>query len=116
MHRIVFGCLLFAAVVGFVPAVAAKEVVEFTDGRYLEIRSYTVRGDTIRLDVDRGSFLVIPLDSVDEIRRDWNLVFSREQALRQSAPVARPLGETDDPLGKRLDPSSERSTRVAIGS
>lgn len=88
MRRILPGLVLFAALSVLPSAVEAGEVVEFSDGRYLEIRSYVVQGDLIRLDVDLGSFMVIPVVSVDEIRRDRDVVFSSNRAVPPGAQTA----------------------------
>ena len=89
MRRILPGLVLLS-VVCLVPATAeAREVVEFNDGRYLEIRSYRVEGDLIRLDVDRGSFMVIPVASIDEIRRDRDLIFSSNRVVTPGGSAVR---------------------------
>jgi hypothetical protein len=54
---------------------AAAEVVEFADGRYLEVRSHAVEGEYLRLTVDDGSFLIFPAYQVDTIREDWQVVY-----------------------------------------
>jgi hypothetical protein len=97
--------------------VEAREVVEFSDGRYLEIRSYVVQGDLIRLDVGRASFMVIPVQSVDEIRRDRNVVFSSTQAILPGprtawATPARP----SHPDRARSDKSPAAGERASAGS
>jgi hypothetical protein len=89
MRRTLPGLVLLAAVCVWPAAAEAREVVEFADGRYLEIRSYVVRGDLIRLDVATGSFMVIPVASVDEIKRDRDLVFSRGRVILPGARSAR---------------------------
>ena len=105
MRRILPGLLLLAAVCICHAPVEAREVVEFADGRYLEIRSYVVHGDLIRIDVDRGSFMVIPVASVDEIRRDREVVFTHE---RGGLPGARTASSTP---GRR---PSDRPRRDAV--
>ena len=87
MRHVLAGLVLSILVCAAPAPAEAREVVEFVDGRYLEIRSYTVQGDLIRLDVGRGSFLVIPVASVDEIRRDWLIVFSTAP---ETVPVPQP--------------------------
>jgi hypothetical protein len=89
MRRILPGLVLLAALCLLPAIVEAREVVEFADGRYLEIRSYAVQGDLIRLDVDRGSFMVIPVGSVDEIRRDRDVVFSVDRPVLAGPRTAR---------------------------
>jgi len=88
MRRILPGLVLFAALCVLPSSVEAGEVVEFSDGRYLEIRSYAVQGDLIRLDVDRRSFMVIPVVSVDEIRRDREVVFSSNRVVHPGPQTA----------------------------
>jgi hypothetical protein len=89
MRRILPGLVLFAALCVLPSSVEAGEVVEFSDGRYLEIRSYVVQGDLIRLDVAPESFMVIPVVSVDEIRRDRDVVFSSNRAVPPEAQTTR---------------------------
>ena len=96
MRRTLPGLVLLAAVCVWPAAAEAREVVEFADGRYLEIRSYVVHGDLIRLDVDRGSFMVIPVASIDEIRRDRDVVFSSNRVVTpgvRSATTAHGLAQ-----------------------
>jgi len=109
MRRILPGLVLLAAVCVWPAAVEAREVVEFVDGRYLEIRSYVVQGDFIRLDVDRGSFMVIPVASVDEIRRDWDVVFSQNRALLGGTRTARatPVRNVSDARPREASPVAQ---------
>lgn len=88
MRRILLGLVLLSAVCVMPATVDAREVVEFSDGRYLEIRSYVVQGDLIRLDVGRGSFMVIPVASIDEIRRDRDVVFDSIRGVLPGVPGA----------------------------
>jgi len=92
MRRTLPGLVLLAAVCVWPAMAEAREVVEFADGRYLEIRSYVVRGDLIRLDVATGSFMVIPVASVDEIKRDRDLVFSRGRVILPGTRSAKVTG------------------------
>lgn len=117
MRRILPGLVLFAALCVLPASVEAGEVVEFADGRYLEIRSYVVQGDLIRLDVDRGSFMVIPVVSIDEIRRDRDVVFSLDRAVLpepQTAQVTSFRRERSDRT--RSEVSFEVGTRATTGS
>jgi hypothetical protein len=108
--------VLLAAVCAWPATVEAREVVEFTDGRYLEIRSYVVQGDLIRLDVDRGSFLVIPVASVDEIRRDWDVVFSRRGAVLPGPRTARATPARNAPEGQPREASRVARALARSGS
>jgi hypothetical protein len=97
--------------------VEAREVVEFTDGRYLEIRSYRVEGDLIRLDVDRGSFMIIPVASIDEIRRDRDVVFSSNRVRTRGVRTARAAHglAPSDRVGSEVSPRVG-TTLASIGS
>lgn len=57
------------------PLAFAGEVVEFTDGRYLEVESHQVIDDAMRLNVSGSSYLVFPLSQVDRIERGGREVF-----------------------------------------
>ena len=83
----------------------AAEVVEFADGRYLEVRSHTVLGDYIRLEVPSGSYLVFPVARVDEIRHERRLVY-RYPTLPPSDREPFALGEP------RRAPDPTASTRA----
>ena len=116
MRRILPGLVLLAAVcIGAAP-VEAREVVEFVDGRYLEIRSYVAQGDLIRLDVDRDSFMVIPVANVDEIRRDRDVVFSQGRAVLSEPRTAGATRrhETTDREHRETSPVAEGA--VIVGS
>ena len=107
MRRILPGLVLFAAMFALSAAVEAREVVEFADGRYLEIRSYVVQGDLIRLNVAPGSFMVIPVVGIDEIRRDRDVVFSSRRAVLPgpSNAQAAPRREYSDRVRSEVAPS-----------
>ena len=116
MRRILPGLVLLS-VVCVVPAIVeAKEVVEFTDGRYLEIRSYRVEGDLIRLDVDRGSFMVIPVASIDEIRRDRDVVFSSNRVFTPEGHTARTAQGLTHSDRARPEASPPVGTLASLGS
>lgn len=89
-------------------AVRAAEVVEFVDGRYLEIRSHRVSGPLIRLDVAQDSFLVVPQSCVDAIRRDRQVVFRGAAAAR---PVHAQAARVDDATPDFERRASTRSRR-----
>ena len=94
MRRTIAGIALAACLAG--GAARAADVVEFADGRYLEVQSHSVLGDYIRLEVRPGSFLVFPADRVDEIRRERLLVYRQPAAAKsdaETAPLA--LGEAE---------------------
>jgi hypothetical protein len=65
-------------------AIEASEVVEFTDGRYLEIRSHVVDGAFMRLELADDSLLIFPRTQVDSIRSDWTPVYSRHDDVDRS--------------------------------
>jgi len=91
--------LILVSLLGSGAALAA-DVVEFSDGRYLEVRSHSVEGDAIRLEVDRGSFMVIPADSVDTIRREREIVYPHQD--RPATPLRRAerrVESSEDPTG-----------------
>ena len=117
MRRFLPGLVLIAALCVLPATVEAREVVEFSDGRYLEISSYVVNGDLIRLDVGRGSFMVIPVLSVDEIRRDRDVVFSSTRAVPrgpQTAWAAPAHRSPSDRARSEIPPTAGR--RASAGS
>ena len=112
MRRTLPGLVLLAAVCLWPAAIEAREVVEFTDGRYLEIRSYVVQGDLIRIDVATGSFMVIPVASVDEIKRDRDLVFGGGRVVLPGTRSARvtPARGTSGPGHRESPPVLQGAT------
>lgn len=91
----------------------SAEVVEFSDGRYLAVHAYDLQGDFIRLNVDRDSFLVFPVDKVDTIRRNRVVVYrSREGAetgvqTTQRLDESRPAVRTESIDSPRVSQSAE---------
>ncbi len=59
---------------------SAGEVVRFVDGRYLEVESHAVEGNTLKLVVKPGGEIRMPVSRVEQIRRDDEVVFTREAA------------------------------------
>ena len=66
-------------------AAVAGEVVEFTDGRYLEIRNHKVQEHAIILEVDPGAWVVIHADKVRSIGRDGVTVYPEPEAAAKPA-------------------------------
>jgi hypothetical protein len=108
--------VLLTAVCAVPTNAGSRDVVEFTDGRYLEVRSYTVQGDLIRLDVDHGSFIVIPVASVDEIRRNREIVFSSAQADSAAARRAQAGPGREASEAPRAALASSAWTHLTAGS
>jgi hypothetical protein len=96
MRRTIVGIAFAACLAG--GAVRAADVVEFADGRYLEVQSHSVLGDFIRLEVRTGSYLVFPATQVDEIRRERLVVYSQNGGAES--------GTTTPPL----EPGAEKAT------
>ena len=68
-------CLGLALLLLYGSAATALEVVEFTDGRYLEVRDHEVQQHAIILEVDPGAWVVIPSDQVKAIGRDGETIY-----------------------------------------
>jgi hypothetical protein len=67
------------------------EVVRFTEGRYMAVRSHEVQGDRIQLDLGDAQ-LVVPSYRVAAIRQDRRLVYGtplRDESLLHGAATPR---------------------------
>jgi hypothetical protein len=90
----------------FATALSAGEVVRFTEGRYLPIRSHQVEGDRISLDLG-DALLVVPAFRVAEIRRDRRVVYGtplRREELRVASaprPEAPRVARSETPRARR---------------
>ena len=101
MRGLLSGVVLLLLLVASAAPALAGEVVEFTDGRYLAVRSHSVHGEYVRLDLDRGSFLIIPASTIDTIRRNRSPVFvydgGGEQDTRTVEAAPRPTRSARGP-------------------
>lgn len=72
-------CLLAVVVVAlaFTPG-HADSVVLFKDGRYLKVTSYEMAEGWVRLDVVRGSVMLLPLERVQRIESEDRIVYESE--------------------------------------
>ena len=70
MAKIVIRVLLLLAVLGLLPSVVlADEIVHFTNGAEMTVRSHAVEQDNtmVRLDLGGNSFIAFPMSMVDKI-------------------------------------------------
>ena len=67
--------LTVTAILALPSSAMAKDVVQFQDGRYLEIERYTVNGDVIRLVLGGKSIVAFPVDRIEKIARGGLVVF-----------------------------------------
>ena len=68
--------LLVLASVGLLPpAVLADEVVHFTNGSEMPVRSHTVEKGMVKLDLGNSSFIAFPMTMVDKIVNSGQDVF-----------------------------------------
>lgn len=88
MRRVLLGLALLAVVCGWPAASYADEVVEFTDGRYLQVRSHADEGYYVRLVVGRDSLIIIPANRIDAIRRDQQVVYRCERDEVSTPPLS----------------------------
>ena len=59
--------VLAVAGLALCPAASADEVVHFRNGAEMTVRSHTVAGDMVKLDLGGGSFISFPLSMVDRV-------------------------------------------------
>jgi len=80
-------CLQAAA-----PFALAGDVVEFADGRYLEIQRHELHGESVRLELQSGAWLEIPASQIDSIERRGRVIYApakpMPKAVRHTAPRA----------------------------
>lgn len=74
-HRTLLRVVFMIALAVAMHSASAAEVVRFTDGRYLEVTSHEIHGEGIRLTLDRGGVIVLPLGQVEKIERGGLVVF-----------------------------------------
>ena len=71
--------VLMAAIALVLPwlasAVVADDLVRFSDGRYLKVRSHEIRNQAARLELAPESRIVIPLRQIDSITRGGRVVY-----------------------------------------
>ena len=95
-----------------IPASGAKTVVEFTDGRYLEVRAHEVLESWVRLEVERGSMMYVPTRRVEMIQRDEREVYRSPETL---IVTAAPEPESEEPtlrLRQHPHPESRLTPRL----
>jgi hypothetical protein len=62
------GALVVVAALGWLPsAVRADEIVHFTNGAEMTVRSHAVEKDMVKLDLGSSSFIAFPMSMVDKI-------------------------------------------------
>lgn len=84
--------------------VDAKTVVEFTDGRYLEVHAHEVLEHWVRLEVRQGSTMVIPARRIEVIELDDREVY------RQLMPAAIATAEQDSGSDRQESLTAGRGT------
>jgi hypothetical protein len=73
--RNVTGALALACAVWLPSVVLADEVVHFTNGAEMAVRSHTVEKDMVKLDLGNNSFIAFPMTMVDKIVNSGQDVF-----------------------------------------
>ncbi len=116
MFRTLLGLTVVLGLASWASPCLSAEVVEFSDGRYLPVHAYDLQGDFIRLDVDRNSFLVIPVSKVDTIRRDRVVVYRSGEETEPGLQDTQRLGETAPAVRTGRSGSPRASQTTGLGS
>lgn len=105
-NRIVLSVVALVAIASAVQPASAAEVVRFTDGRYLEVAAHEIHGKGIRLTVERGGVIVLPLAQVEKIERGGLVVFHVDD--ERSDPRKGPRAEPEPSVAvARLEASTD---------
>jgi hypothetical protein len=99
--RRVCGAFLISAAAAWAPIASAEEVVLFTNGAEMTVRSHTVEKDMVKLDLGGNSTITFPVSMVDKISSAGQNVFLNPvyHPTNQALPPA--AGDTPSPLPDR---------------
>jgi hypothetical protein len=119
-----WGVLLLGCVLA-VGTAHADGFVEFRDGRYIKADAVVTPGGTVRIELNRSSWLEIPVAVVDAVERGGRLVYQRpaitETDVLLAGESARPSIDllVEDVLRARRrlpDPASFRPSSFALAN
>ena len=65
--RRVCGALIISAVAAWSPAVLAEDIVHFSNGAEMTVRTHVIEKDMVKLDLGGNSFITFPLSMVEKI-------------------------------------------------
>jgi hypothetical protein len=124
MRNLSFGIAILL-IVGCGSAALAEEVIYFTNGTVMAIRSHKVEGDTIKVDLGDNGFMAFPSNVVDRIEQapeDLVLMPSTtSNQMFESDPSTRVFGasprqaSTSWQLPMKMDTQDDPSAPRAIG-
>jgi hypothetical protein len=99
--RRICGTLIIAAVAAWSPFALAEDVVHFSNGAEMTVRSHAIEKDMVKLDLGGNSFITFPLSMVDKIVSAGKDVFLNPvyHPSNQALPVA--PGNLPSPLPDR---------------
>jgi len=113
--------LVLACAVGLPPVVLADEVVHFTNGAEMAVRSHTVERDMVKLDLGNNSFIAFPMAMVDKIVNAGQDVFLNptihpaNQAVAGSGAVDSTNRGSGAPIGGAPPPGVKGAAGVMLG-
>ena len=109
--RRVWGILIVSAVAAWSPAALADDVVHFSNGAEMMVRSHTIEKDMVKLDLGGNSSITFPISMVEKIVSAGRDVFLNPvyHPSNQAVPVA--AGNLPQPLPDR----SIRGGGVPVG-
>jgi len=73
--RRVYGALMISAAAAWAPLALADEVVQFTNGAEMTVRSHVIEKDMVKLDLGGNSSITFPISMVDKISSAGQNVF-----------------------------------------
>jgi len=73
--RRVYGALMISAAAAWAPVALADEVVQFTNGAEMTVRSHVIEKDMVKLDLGGNSSITFPISMVDKISSAGQNVF-----------------------------------------
>ena len=95
------GALIIAAAAAWSPFALAEDVVHFSNGAEMTVRSHTIEKDMVKLDLGGNSFITFPVSMVEKIVSAGKNVFLNPvyHPSNQALPVA--PGDLPSPLPDR---------------
>lgn len=95
------GALIMSAAAAWAPVALADEVVQFTNGAEMTVRSHTIEKDMVKLDLGGSSSITFPISMVDKISSAGKNVFLNPVYHPSNVAVPVPEGSIPNPLPDR---------------
>ncbi len=116
MRKTRWAVLASLILLGAVVPAMAEEIVHFTNGSTMAIRSHTVKDGMIHVDLGASNFMAFPWDRVERIEKAGRDVYLKASYSRANVTVATPDGDQRFPVSAADQVSASQRARRAGGS